>query len=159
MVFLLKASIWAALGFGVLSAWVRRDRECWMLGGVCLWVHAALAFHAVHGWSHAAAEEATAAQVAAVTGWRSGGGLWVNYAFLLTWAGVAWGWNRLGRTGRLVWWACVLFLGFNGAVVFAPTGSRWLGILWTLAAGAAVLRLIRASPGPPAGDATPSRSA
>jgi len=89
VVLLLKASIWAALGFGVLSAWVRRDRECWILGGVCLWVHAALAFHGVHDWSHAAAVEATAAQVAAVTGWRSGGGLWVNYAFLLTWAGVA----------------------------------------------------------------------
>ena len=159
MVFLLKASIWAALGFGVLSAWVRRDRECWILGGVCLWVHAALAFHAVHEWSHAAAVEATAAQVAAVTGWRSGGGLWVNYAFLFTWAGIAWRWNRLGRTGRLVWWSLVLFLGFNGAVVFAPTGSRWVGILWTLAAGAAVLRLIRASNVPTAGGATPNRSA
>lgn len=159
MVFLLKASIWAALGFGVLSAWVRRDRECWILGGVCLWVHAALAFHAVHDWSHAAAVEATAAQVAAVTGWRSGGGLWVNYAFLFTWAGIAWRWNRLGRTGRLVWWSLVLFLGFNGAVVFAPTGSRWLGILWTLAAGGAVLRLSRASSVPTVVGATPNRSA
>ena len=159
MVFLLKASIWAALGFGVLSAWVRRDRECWILGGVCLWVHAALAFHAVHDWSHAAAVEATAAQVAAVTGWRSGGGLWVNYAFLFTWTGIAWRWNRLGRTGRLVWWSLVLFLGFNGAVVFAPTGSRWLGILWTLAAGGAVLRLSRASSVPTVVGATPNRSA
>jgi hypothetical protein len=156
--FLLKASIWAALGFGVLSAWVRQERLCWILGGVCLWVHAALAFHGVHGWSHAAAEEATAAQVAAVTGWRSGSGLWVNYAFLITWAWVAWRWNRLGRSGRLTWWALVLFLGVNGAVVFAPAGSRWLGILWTLAAGAAVMRLLRASSGPTAEDATPSRS-
>lgn len=159
MVLLLKATILAALWFGVLSAWVRRDRECWIVGGVCLWVHAALAFHAMHGWSHAAAAEATAAQVAAVTGWRSGAGLWVNYAFLLTWAGVAWWWNQIGRTGRLVWWAVFLFLGFNGAVVFAPTGSRWLGILWTPAAGAGVLRLIRASSAPTAAGATPIRSA
>lgn len=159
MVFLLKASIWAALGFGVLSAWVRRERLCWIVGGVCLWVHAALAFQVAHGWSHAAAEEATAAQVASVTGWRSGGGLWVNYGFLIAWAWVAWRWNQLGRTGRLVWWAVVLFLGFNGAVVFAPAGSRWLGILWTLAAVAGVIRLIRASSGPTAGDAIPNRSA
>jgi len=52
-----------------------------------------------------------------------------------------------------------LFLGFNGAVVFAPAGSRWLGILWTLAAVAGVIRLIRASSGPTAGDAIPNRSA
>lgn len=143
MDFLLKASIWAALWLGVLSAWVRRDRVCWVLGGACLWLHAALAFHAVHGWSHAMAEEATSLQVAAVTGWRSGAGLWVNYAFLLAWAWVAWRWHRLGRRLRLGWWAVVWFLGFNGAVVFATAGSRWLGIAWALAAVAAVRRVSR----------------
>jgi hypothetical protein len=156
--FLLKASIWAALGFGVLSAWVRRERAFWLLGGVCLWVHAALAFHAVHGWSHAAAEAATASQVAAVTGWRSGGGLWVNYAFLIAWVWVAWQWNGLGRRLRLGWWAVVLFLGFQGAVVFAPPGSRWIGVLWTVAAAASVRRVARASDGRPAADATPIRN-
>lgn len=155
---LLKASIWAALGFAVLSVWVRRDRACWILGALCLWVHAFIAFQAVHGWSHAAAEAATASQVAAVTGWHSGGGLWVNYAFLVAWAWVAWRWNRWKRHLRLGWWAVVLFLGFNGAVVFAPPGSRWIGILWTVAALVAVRRAVRASSGRPAADATPSRN-
>jgi hypothetical protein len=132
---LLKSTIWAALWLAVLSAWVRWSRWCWIGGGVCLAAHVALAFHGVHGWSHEAAVEATALQVEAVTGVRSGAGIWMNHLFLAAWVWVAWRWDRLGLPGRRIWWGVLLFMGVNGGVVFVEGAARWIGIGWGMAAG------------------------
>ncbi len=143
---LLESTIWAALWLAVLSAWVRWSRSCWIGGGVCLAAHVALAFHGVHGWSHEAAVEATAQQVEAVTGIRSGFGIWVNYLFLMAWAGVAWRWDRLGSRGRRIWWGILLFMGVNGGVVFVEGVGRWIGVVWTMAAGVSAYRSLRSIP-------------
>lgn len=152
---LLKPCAWAALWIGAASAWGPRPRLFWLAGGILLAVHVGLSFGLVHGWSHDAAMEATARQVEAVTGFRSGGGLWVNYLFLALWAGVAWRWETLGQLGRRAWWAGFLFMGVNAAVVFVPGPARWLGLAWTVFAGASAIRACRprgdsGSPGQPA---------
>jgi len=96
--------------------------------------HATWAFAGIHRWSHDAAREATARQVEAVTGWRLGSGIWVNYAFVIAWSWIAWAWPRMNQEGRRAWRACFLFMGFNGAVVFVHGPARWMGIAWTVAA-------------------------
>lgn len=145
---LLKLTVWAALWMGVLSAWVRWARWCWIGGGVCLAAHVALSFHEVHGWSHDAAVVATAKQVEAVTGMRSGSGLWANYVFLAGWAFVAWRWDRIGLVGRRVWWGVLLFMGVNAAVVFVSGPARWVGVLWTVVAVVSAWRCVRKGEAP-----------
>jgi len=140
---LLKLLAWAALWIGALSAWVWRPRLFWIAGGVCLLVHAILAFAQVHGWSHAAAVEATAIQVESVTGIRSGVGLGFNYLFLALWISVALRWETLDRRVRMAWWLGFLFMGFNAAVVFVPPSARWGGVVWTVFAAASAVRDLR----------------
>lgn len=96
--------------------------------------HVAWAFAKVHGWSHAAAVEATARQVEAVTGWGSGGGVWANYAFVLAWIAISGFWTRMNTPCRRAWWAVFFFMGFNGAVVFVHGPARWLGMVWAVVA-------------------------
>ena len=137
---LLKLCAWASMWIGAVSAWTSRPRLFLIAGGIALAAHVGLSFARVHGWSHSAAMEATALQVEAVSGFRSGGGLWFNYLFLAHWAWVAWRWDHLGRFGRRVWWGGFLFMGFNAAVVFVPVPARWLGVAWTAFAVASALR-------------------
>lgn len=96
-------------------------------------IHIVLAMASVHGWSHAAAAEAIASQTEAVYGLRWGGGMYVNYAFVLVWALDAW----LSRSPshRLdapsVRWAIRIFYAiviFNAAVVFARGSMRVVGV-------------------------------
>ena len=49
-------------------------------------IHIGLAMGSVHGWSHAAAIDATAIQTDSVYGLRWGGGVFVNYLFVIVWA-------------------------------------------------------------------------
>lgn len=102
-----------------------RLRALWTLGCALLWVHTAIAFHAGHGWSHAAAWEHTEQ----LGGY--GDGVFVNYLFALVWfADAVWAWvsleSYLGRP-RWVTWALhgfFLFIVFNAAVVFGGWLSR-----------------------------------
>lgn len=120
----------------------RRARVVWSMGAIAMALHIGIAFHAVHGWSQSAAVDATARRLLALMNWGWGGGVILNEILLAWWctdAARAWGrgdgWNRPGvyrSTRRFVFW----FLWFNGAVVFASGGRRWIaglvcaGLLW-----------------------------
>jgi hypothetical protein len=98
-------------------------------------IHIVLAMASVHGWSHAAAMDATARRTESVYGWRWAGGVYVNYLFVLVWALDAW----LARSHRdrlfdapAVRWPVRIFYAiviFNAAVVFARGSMRVFGVV------------------------------
>jgi hypothetical protein len=115
---------------------VEPQRQLWTVAVLLALVHAVAAFGAVYGWSHQTALLATARQTALQTGLAWGGGLYVNYLFLIVWAtDAAWWWvspasylardARLERA-RLAWFT---FMFVNGAIVFAGGIARVVGIV------------------------------
>ena len=143
--FLTRLTIWLALiayavGAGLLlrvgrhsNDW-RRARVAWTIGCAFFLAHVACAFGYYHHWSHAAAVRDTARQTAEMTGWRWGGGLYLNYLFAAAWlADVICWWlapaRFAARSPRLncLWHGFFLFMVFNGTVVFGTGPVRWLG--------------------------------
>ncbi|HEX7379802.1 MAG TPA: hypothetical protein VF278_21940 [Pirellulales bacterium] len=131
----------AALPTRAASSGRRRlDNIAWTVGCFCYLAHVACAFAFYHHWSHAAAVERTAEQTALVTGWRWGGGLYVNYVFTAVWlidvilrwsprsAGKARPWWPATAVGMLMW-----FIVFNATVVFGQGAVRWFGLAGCLA--------------------------
>lgn len=131
-------TIWLALGLYASSQVARPSRASrWLsVAGLTLFVaHVVLAFQVHYGWSHATALRETASQTEALTGVRTGSGLYVNYLFGLAWLAEVWWWTRaetsyLNRPGwvELAGRAFFLFMIVNGAVVFVDEPQRWLGI-------------------------------
>ena len=116
------------------AAW-RAARLAWTTAALLAVAHAAAAFHFHHAWSQRHAFVTTASQTAAVTGLNWGGGLYVNYAFLVLWtADAAYWWHAPSEYRALPSWLATaraftfLFMFFNGAVVFAHGATRWLGV-------------------------------
>ena len=114
------------------AAWAR---PAWVLGAAAYLAHVAAAFATHHGWSHAAAYAYTAARTEALTGLAWGGGLWVNYAFTVLWAGEALWWRmrpgsyaRRARAWKPAVRGAFLFMIVNGAVAFVDGPGRWLGV-------------------------------
>ena len=136
----MKPLAWLALWLGAASPWFRQPALAWRMGGLAMIAHVAWAFAEIHGWSHASAVRATARQVEAVIGRKSGGGIWANYVFVVAWIAASGSWPRLGAPWRRLWWAVFLFMGFNGAVIFVHGTARWLGIAWTTVAIVALVR-------------------
>jgi len=147
---LTRATIWLAM-----SAWTaaillarqpRRARAAWTGALVAYLLHIVLAYAAFYEWSHRIAWEQTALDTARVTGWRSGIGLIVNYAFA---AALAVDLSRQWRGHRASSWivALVVFMILNGAVVFGEGPVRWygLGLLFAMA-GAGLRQRFRAKP-------------
>jgi len=141
----------------------RFTRPIWTAGCVVFLVHVACAFQFVHHWSHADAYAATARRTQELTGWDWGGGLYLNYAFTLVWAGdVCWSWlaarSHAVRPRAIVWatHGFMGFMAFNAAVVFAETAMFWsslvgcvlLAAIWMLAP-AQTADSWRAEPGEP----------
>ncbi len=147
---LVRATIWLAVaGWAVGAGWWWFGRGAWPGGeslafglwsaGLILFLaHVILAYGVFYGWSQAVAYEETARQTHEVTGWRSGMGLWWNYAFGLVWLGDFLVWWRLRRDVRPVasWrsgWGHRIAHGFmafmvlNGTVVFGQGAVRWYG--------------------------------
>src|SRR5262245_33012813 len=139
----LYGSIWASI-----VAWTgaeclrlaRREatpspaRALWAAGAALAAVHIAFAFHLRHAWSHASAVAETARQTEQLVGFRFGGGVFVNYAFLAVWTADALWWGlspasfarrppALDAAVRLF----LLFIVVNGAIVFAHGPVRVLG--------------------------------
>ena len=139
---LVVLTIWAALLLYAAGEYGRTRRPAtawarpvWLLGAAAYLAHVAAAFAAHHGWSHAAAYAYTASRTEVLLGLPWGGGLWVNYAFTVLWAGEALWWGtmpgnyaRRARAWMTVVRGAFLFMIVNGAVVFVDGPGRWLGV-------------------------------
>jgi hypothetical protein len=137
---------WTILGATLLWAWAevvkfrspqRTDpaRGLYTTALVFALVHVLAAFEVTYAWNHDAAIEGTARQTAAVTGLRWGGGIFVNYFFLATWAADAWHWwaapeAHARRSSRLeaLRLSFFVFMFINGAIIFAGPFARLVGI-------------------------------
>ncbi len=126
---------------------LRWSRVLWSMGCVALVIHVGCAFEFVHHWSHQAAYAATAQQTAAVTGFNSGSGLWLNYLLVAVWLADVGYWWRAGQThefrSRRMEWAVQGLLGFmwfNATVVFGHGPARWLGVVAVVWLAVAVVR-------------------
>ena len=115
-------------------------RGLWTGAWLCMLLHVLTAFHLVHHWDHAAAYSETARQTAEVVGLNWGGGIYINYLFLLLWGlDVCWWW-RAGvdgyesrpRSANIAIQSFLAFIVFNGAVVFASPFTRILGLIGTV---------------------------
>jgi hypothetical protein len=112
----------------------RVGRWCWTWALIAYLVHLAMAFHYFHHWSHAHAFEHTR-QASGL-----GEGIFFSYFFSLLWsADTSWWWLRPSKyAARRAWlhrsiYAFLLFIVFNGAVVFALGPVRWAGAAATAA--------------------------
>jgi hypothetical protein len=115
----------------------------WTAGCLLFLLHVASAFHFYHHWSHAAAWESTAAETDALLGIRFGEGIYFSYAFALFWAAdVLWMWagrvwiaDMPGSGVRMAVQGYLLFIAFNGAIVFEAGPTRWAGLAACLVLG------------------------
>lgn len=119
-------------------------RNVWVAAAFIYLIHIAAAFQFVHHWSHAAAYEHTAQQTARITGWHSGGGVWINYLIALWWPlDLLWicrkGIDKLPRWYVRIMHASLGFIIFNATVVFGP--KWWVALGLILLVYLAVMRL------------------
>lgn len=129
----------------------------WTVGVSLCAVHMSLAMAGRHGWDHQEAVRATAEQAAAVYSIYWSGGLYVNYVFLLIWAGETAWWAispraYLSRGAALVWSlrAFYFVIIVNAVVVFARPAMRLPGLLLTAALVGAWIGISAPRPMPPA---------
>ena len=109
----------------------RLTRRSWMLAWAAYLVHLAFAFALYHHGSHSEAVE----HVREASG--TGEGIYVSHLFTLLWTvDVAWWQLRpLAYAARSSWFdrllhAFMLFLWFNGTVVYETGPIRWAGLLF-----------------------------
>jgi hypothetical protein len=119
-------------------SWQFLARWAWTFGCVSLLLHIACAFHFFHDWDHQQAFAATARQTEEVVGLDWGGGLYVNYAFVLVWvADLVWWWacpERYEARSAVIEWIVqgfLFFVAFNATVVFGVGAIRWWGLAAT----------------------------
>ncbi len=127
-----------AIDLGLLCDWASQSpgkiaRWLWTVGCLFYVAHVICAFAFFHEWSHNFAYAHTAAQTEALTGFRWGGGLYLNYAFTLFWLADTIGWwardvNSHYRIRGYFWsvHAVFAFMVFNATVVFGPPVWRWV---------------------------------
>lgn len=116
----------------------RLARWCWTWAIACFLVHLAMAFHFYHHWSHAHAFARTR-EVSGV-----GEGIYVSYFFTWLWmSDCAWWWASPDSYGRRSVWidrvlhGFMLFIVFNGMLVYETGVIRWAGIVMFAALAAA----------------------
>jgi hypothetical protein len=134
-----------------LIAWEKK-RAIWSLGCVAFLCHVWSAFHFHHQWSHASAFQVTAERTYEMLGFRFGEGIYFSYLFMCLWMfDVAWMWLAplayMRGVGLYAWIVLgfMLFIAFNGAIVFEAGVTRWLGLPICLAGGWLAWRKIRFS--------------
>ena len=99
----------------------------WFAAWLLCVLHVICAFHFRHHWVHSVAIQHTADMTERVVGIHWGGGLYVNYVFLLCWGASVAGALRHGRNqtvrGRRlenIMHAFAAFMMFNATAVFGP---------------------------------------
>jgi hypothetical protein len=143
---LTKVWIWLSLtgyGVGAITFHLSRGRRKWdtlarlayTFGFITLIIHVAFALHLYHQWSQDSVYRETARQTAEVFGLNWGGGMYVNYAFMLGWMiDAIWWWRghddyrRRPKWLAAAWQTFLLFIIFNATFVFASGIVRWLGL-------------------------------
>jgi hypothetical protein len=131
--------------------WPIVARRIWTAGCLLFVAHVACAFHFYHHWSHASAWHKTAEETQRMLGVAFGDGILGSYLFLVAWVvDVLWLWTAGSpavatassattvppagpipqRTPgwRLAVHFFLLFIAFNGAIVFEAGPTRWFGI-------------------------------
>jgi hypothetical protein len=113
-------------------------RGTWLVGATAAIAHSALALLAFHDGSHAAAFESTAQQTEELLGVAVGVGLYVNYIFVAVWlvdaalrcfrANL---YRQLPYRYRVAMYSFLIFIAFNGTVVFKDGWLRMLGLIVT----------------------------
>jgi hypothetical protein len=119
---------------GCLARW------CWTWAWLIYVVHVACAFHFYHHWSHADAVRHTAE----VSGF--GPGIFASHFFTVAWGfdvaawwlAPAWYAKRPAWIGRALH-AFMLFIVFNGTIVYETGPIRWAGVVLFLELAAAYL--------------------
>lgn len=154
--FLTRITVWITLaGYFAVTALIATSRDrhdsdryfrvarlIWTLACASLLVHVAFAYHFYHQWSQESAYRETARQTAEVTGLNWGGGIYFNYALMAGWIiDVAWWWlgadayRKRPRWIIAAWQAFLIFMIFNGMVVFKTGAIRMIGIVMCLFVG------------------------
>lgn len=115
--------------------WQALARYLWTVGCLFFLFHVACAFQFYHHWSNTAAVEDTARQTKDLMGWAFGEGIYISYLFTVLWvADVLWSWISPAsywsrpRVLSYVIHGFMLFIVFNGAIVFEGGVTRWSGI-------------------------------
>lgn len=113
-------------------------KTVWTCAFALFVVHVLASFHFVHRWSHSAAYRATAKQTFELLGIEVGTGVYFNYLFLAVWAAdVINSWTDFSIGRWMVQWFLriglmyMIFIAFNGVVVFESGWLRAVGILLT----------------------------
>jgi hypothetical protein len=133
--FLIRNTVRVALVYwaAAVTLWLEngrpsRCRLLWTLAAGAYFVHVATAFEEYHHWSHAAAVR----HVEQTSGF--GAGIFVSYGFTLLWAAdVAWWWlapqsfEARPRWLGYAWHGFLVFVIFNGTVVYETGMIRWAG--------------------------------
>jgi hypothetical protein len=108
----------------------RLARWCWTWGIACFLIHVGMAFHYYHHWSHADAFERTR-EISGL-----GEGIYFSYLFALIWtADAIYWWLAPARYSERSAWidrllhGFMLFMVFNGMIVFESGPTRWAGAL------------------------------
>jgi len=126
-------------------------RTLWTCAFALFVVHVLASFNFVHHWSHSAAYRATAKQTLEELGIEVGTGVYFNYFFLAVWAvDVFNSWTDFSAGRWMVQWLLrigmmyMLFIAFNGVVVFESGWLRVFGIaLTTMLVTASMFRFSR----------------
>lgn len=102
-------------------------RRFWTAAWLLCVVHVICAFHFRHHWDHDVAIQHTANMTEGVVGIHWGGGLYINYVFLVCWGtSVAGTWRQTPAVRRITqqltggMHAFVAFMMINATVVFGP---------------------------------------
>ena len=126
------------------SRWWPVARTTWTVGCLLFLAHVVCAFWFYHRWSHTHAYNHTADVTGSIIGWRFGAGIYFSYLFTLLWtADTIWWWvrpkryNQRSATINILIHAYILFIAFNGAIIFEGGPVRWAGIAACLLLAAA----------------------
>lgn len=113
-------------------------KHLWTCGFCFFLVHVLASYHYVHHWSHTEAYAATAKQTLELLGVEVGVGVYFNYLFIAAWAlDIANTWFQISTDRWPIQWLLrfgfvyMLFIAFNGVVVFKSGWLRGIGLLCT----------------------------